>query len=85
MSSQNEDIPYFLFIVFLQCLFLNQVFCNLHRIQCSPFFDLVTYNPECQSVLIAEVLTDTTYVNRVFAREEQRHGIFLFCRVVHQH
>ena len=84
MSSQNEDIPYFLFIVLLQCLFLNQVFCNLHRIQCSPFFDLVTYNPECQSVLIAEVLTDTTNVNRVFAGEEQRHGIFFFCRVVHQ-
>ena len=74
MSSQNEDIPYFLFIVLLQCLFLNQVFCNLHRIQCSPFFDLVTYNPECQSVLIAEVLTDTTNVNRVLPARNNGMG-----------
>lgn len=47
MSSQNEDIPYFLFIVLLQCLFLNQVFCNLYRIQCSAF---LIWSPTIQNV-----------------------------------
>ena len=62
----------------------NQIFCNLNCIKCCTFLDLITYNPECKSVLVCQIFTDTTYVNRILACKEQWHRIFFFSRIVHK-
>ena len=63
---------------------LNQIFGNLHCIQCGTFLDLVAYEPKRHAVFVSQVLTDTAYVDIVFSGQEERHGVSLCGRVVHQ-
>ena len=48
----------------------NQVFGNLHCIQCGTFLDLVAYEPKRQADFVGQVLTDTPYVYNVLSGQE---------------
>ena len=63
----------------------HEVFGYLHGVEGCAFLDLVTYNPEGESVVVGEVLADAAYVYGVFAGKEEGHGVFLLGWVVHEH
>ena len=57
---------YYIQSIVLDIFYFNQIFGNLNSIQGSAFLDLVTYNPESQSVFVCQVFADTAYVYRIF-------------------
>ena len=68
-----------------QSVFAYQVFGYLYGIQSRSLLDLVAYNPERQSAVIGQILADTSHIDGILACKEERHGVFLGSRVVHQH
>src|SRR5690554_4924065 len=66
-------------------LLFDQVLRNLHRVQGGSLADLIRYGPEAESLVVGQVLADTTHVDRVFAAEAERHGILLLGGIVDHH
>ena len=68
-----------------QVAHLDEVLGNLNGVEGGALLDLVAYNPEGESVVVAQVLADAAYIDGVLAGQEERHGVLLFGGVVHQH
>ena len=63
---------------------LDQVLRYLDRIQGGTLANLVTAEPEGESVLIRKIFTDATYEDIIETRGLQRHGIDKLRRIVFQ-
>ncbi len=62
------------------------MFCDLHRIERSPFAEIIGYHPEIQAVRDRFIFPDAADVDLVFAGRIQRHGIELLGGIiVHNH
>lgn len=68
----------------LQVTDAQEVFGNLHGVEGGSLLDLVAHEPESEAVGIGQIFADATHEDLVLTGEEERHGIFLGCRVVHQ-
>jgi hypothetical protein len=64
-----------LYIILLNIAYLYKILCNLYGIKSGSLADLVATEPECKTVLIADVLAHTTYVYIVLACCLERHGV----------
>ena len=53
----------------------EEVLGDLDGVEGGAFFDLVADDPECESVVAAEVLADSSDVDGVFAGAVDGHGI----------
>ena len=63
----------------------DEVFGNLYSVECCTLLDLVTHNPEGETVLVGEILADATHIDGILASEEQGHGVLLLGGVVHEY
>ena len=50
----------------------------------APFANLIAREPECQTVGIGKIFTETTHVNIVLVGSEEGHGIFAVLGIVHE-
>ena len=53
----------------------DEVFSDLHGVECRSLLYLVADEPECDAVGIGKVLPDTAYEDIVAAFVEERHGV----------
>ena len=56
-------------------LLLNNFFCNLYCIKCCTFTDLIAYTPECNTIFICQVSTNTSHIHIICSTEVKRHRI----------
>ena len=63
---------------------LNQILTNLNGIQGSTLTDLVARKPEGQSVLVRDILTNTTHIDIILTCCLKRHGVNEVSRIVDQ-
>ena len=53
----------------------NEVLSDLYGVEGGAFLDLVADNPECESIVAAEVFADTSHIHGVLAGAVFGHGI----------
>ena len=63
---------------------LYEIFANLHCVERSSLANLIAREPECQTVGIGKIFTETTHVNIVLVGSEEGHGIFAVLGIVHE-
>ena len=59
----------------LNLLLLDYLLCYLYCVESCTLADLVAYTPESDTILISQVLTDTTYIHIVCSTQIQWHWI----------
>lgn len=63
----------------------EHVLCDLHGVECGAFLDLVSDQPEGESVGVGNVFAQTAGIDGVLACGIKRHRIFLGCGFVNNH
>jgi hypothetical protein len=73
-----------LYIILLNIAYLYEILSNLNGIQGCTLTDLVAREPEGKTTVVAQVLTNTTYVDIILAGCLERHRISESRRIVLQ-
>ena len=55
--------------------YADEVFCNLHGVECGTLLNLVADEPEGNAIGVCEILSDTAYKDIVAVLVEEGHGV----------